>query len=68
MSTTQGLASNILAVVQRGEQPDYIYKYPTELEAVTLEQVNGAIKKYIDLTKLVIVEAGSIDQNGKPLE
>jgi zinc protease len=68
LSTTQGLASNILAVVQRGEEPDYIYKYPEELEAVTLEQVNGAIKKYIDLTKLVIVEAGSIDQNGKPLE
>lgn len=68
LSTTQGLAGNILAVVQRGQQPDYIYKYPAELEAVTLEQVNAAIKKYIDLDKLVVIEAGSIDQNGKPQE
>lgn len=68
LSTTQGMASNILAVVQRGEQPDYIYEYPAMLEAVTLEEVNAAIKKYIDVEKLVIIEAGSLDQDGTPLK
>lgn len=68
LATTSGMASNILSVVQRGEEPSYIYKYPAELEAVTLEQVNSAIKKYIDLDNLVIIEAGSLDQEGKPLE
>ncbi|MDN3724157.1 pitrilysin family protein [Aequorivita sp. SDUM287046] len=68
LATTQAMASNILAVVQRGLEPDYIYKYPTDLEAVTLEQVNAAIKKYIDVDKLIIIEAGSLDQSGKPLE
>ena len=68
LSTTPGMARNILAVVQRGQAPGYIYEYPKELEAVTLEEVNAAIKKYIDIDNLVIVEAGSIDQNGNPME
>lgn len=42
-----------------------IYKYPKELEAVTLEEVNAAIKKYIDLDKLIIIEAGSLNQDGE---
>lgn len=62
------MASNIMAVVQRGEQPDYIDEYPAMLEAVTLEEVNAAIKKYIDVEKLIIIEAGSLNQEGKPLE
>lgn len=45
-----------------------IYKYPKALEAVTLEEVNAAIKKYIDLDKLIIIEAGSLNQDGKPLD
>ena len=68
LSTTSGMASNILAVVQRGENPDYIYQYPKDLEAITLEQVNAAIKKYIDLNKLIIIESGSLDQKGEPLK
>ena len=68
LATTRGMASNILAVVQRGEQPDYIYQYPEMLEAVTLEEVNAAIKKYINVNKLVIIKSGSLDQDGKPLK
>lgn len=68
LATTQGMARNILAVVERGKEPSYIYEYPEELEAVTLKQVNDAIKKHIDFDKLIIIEAGSIDQDGKPLE
>lgn len=68
LSTTTGMAGNVLSVVERGEQPEYIYEYPNELEAVTVKQVNEAIKKYIDLDQLVIIESGSLDQNGKPLE
>ncbi|WP_026452337.1 M16 family metallopeptidase [Aequorivita capsosiphonis] len=68
LATTRGMAANILAVVERGEQPSYIYEYPAMLEAVTLKQVNEAIKKYIDVDKLVIIKAGSLDQEGKPLK
>ncbi|MEO8932750.1 MAG: pitrilysin family protein [Xanthomarina sp.] len=67
MATTTGLAGTILSFVERGQSPDYMYQYSKDIEAVTLEQVNAAIKKYIDLDKLIIVKSGSLDQNGKPL-
>lgn len=68
LSTTTGMAGNVLSVVERGEKPEYIYDYPRELEAVTVKQVNNAIKKYINLNKLITIESGSLDQDGKPLE
>ncbi|MCX7547205.1 pitrilysin family protein [Xanthomarina sp. F1114] len=68
MATTTGLAGTILNFVKRGQSPDYMYQYSKDIEAVTLEQVNAAIKKYIDLDKLIIVKSGSLDENGKPLE
>ncbi|PVW12621.1 M16 family metallopeptidase [Marixanthomonas spongiae] len=68
LSTTSGMAANVLAVVERGEDPSYIYQYPKDLEAVTQQQINKVIKKYIDLDKLVIIGAGSLNEEGKPLE
>lgn len=68
LATTNGLISNILAAVQRGDEPNYIYEYPKKIEAVTLEEVNASIKKYIDLEKLIVIKAGSLDQDGKPLK
>lgn len=67
LSTTSGLASTILSVIERGLEPSYIDKYPQDIEAVTLEEVNAAIKKYIDLDRLIIIKAGSLDENGEPL-
>ncbi|WP_394972843.1 M16 family metallopeptidase [uncultured Croceitalea sp.] len=67
MATTGGLARTILSFVERGLGPNYIDQYPTEVEAITLEQVNAAITKYIDLDKLIIIKSGSLDQDGKPL-
>ncbi|QAA82045.1 insulinase family protein [Aequorivita sp. H23M31] len=68
LATTSGMARNILSVVERGEDPDYINQYPKDLEAITVDQVNAAIKKYLDLDKLIIIESGSLDQNGEPLK
>lgn len=67
LSTTNGLAGQILSFVQRGYDADYIDKYPKLVEELTLEQVNNAIKKYINAENIVTVMAGSIDENGKPL-
>ncbi|QTD36913.1 insulinase family protein [Polaribacter batillariae] len=68
LSTTGGLASAIMSVVKRGLDPDYINQYPKDIDAVTLDQVNNAIKKYANLNKLIIIKSGSLDQNGKPLK
>lgn len=67
LSTTMGLAGTILNFVERGLEPSYINQYPEDIKAVTLEQVNTAIKKHIDLDKLIIIKSGSLDQKGAPL-
>ena len=42
--------------------------YPEKINSITPEQVNNAIKKYISVEDLYEVAAGSIDQEGNPLE
>ena len=68
LSTTGGLAGALLSFVERGLEPSYIDQYPKDIEGVTLQQVNSVIKKYIDLDKLIIIKAGSLNENGQPLQ
>lgn len=68
LSTTSGLAGTLLTYVERGLEPDYIDQYSKDIEAVTIDEVNKAIKKYVDLDKLIIIKSGSLDQDGKPLK
>jgi len=68
LSTSFNIANSILVLVNRGKDPNYLDQYPKDIEKITLEQVNTAIKKYIDLDRLVIVKSGSIDKEGKPLK
>lgn len=67
LSTTSGLASTILSFIEIGLEPSYIDQYSHDVEAVTLEQVNAAIKRYINLDKLIIIKSGSLDENSEPL-
>ncbi|MBD0825474.1 M16 family metallopeptidase [Aestuariibaculum marinum] len=68
MATTSGLSSTLLSFLQSGKTPEYLDQYPKDVEAVTLLQVNQAIKKYVDLDKLTIIKSGSLNQQGEPLE
>ena len=68
MSTTNGMTRTILSFVERGLEPDYIEQYPKDIEKVTLQQVNDAIKKYIHLDKMIVIKSGSLDKEGKPLK
>jgi zinc protease len=68
MSTTSGMARTILSFVERGLEPNYIEQYPKDIEKVTLQQVNDAVKKYIQLDKMIIIKAGSLDKDGNPLK
>ncbi|PBJ04988.1 pitrilysin family protein [Flavobacterium sp. ACN6] len=68
MSTTSGMARTILSFIERGLEPNYIDQYPKDIEKATLQQVNDAIKKYIQLDKMIVVKSGSLDQNGAPLK
>lgn len=68
MSTTNGMTRTILSFVERGLEPDYIEQYPKDIEKVTLQEVNSAINKYIQLDKLIVIKSGSLDKDGKPLQ
>jgi zinc protease len=62
LSTSAGLAGFIVATLQRGYDLDWLDRYPEAVKAVTLEQVNGAIRAHLDPAKMVLVEAGSVAQ------
>jgi zinc protease len=62
MATSRGLASMILNTVRRGLELTWIDEYPNKVAALTLPQVNGVIKKYVDPEKLVTVRAGSLEE------
>ena len=66
-ATTRGLAGQILTNADRGRPNSYLDKFPELINALTVDQVNNAIKKYIDIDRLVFIAAGSLDKDGKPL-
>ncbi|QHT70706.1 insulinase family protein [Rhodocytophaga rosea] len=66
LSTTGGIANEILNTIQAGLPISYLDEFPARIEALTLAEVNAAMKKYIDPSKMVVVMAGSIDKEGKP--
>ena len=61
LATTAGMAGTLLRTVQRGYPLTWIDDYPKSVDAVTLTEVNAAIKHYVDPEKLVTVKAGSVD-------
>ncbi len=67
LETTNGLSSAILGVLERGKPLEYLDEYPSIVQAITLDQVNSAIPKYINSNSITKVAAGSIDSEGKPL-
>ncbi|RXM48392.1 pitrilysin family protein [Flavobacterium sp. YO12] len=62
LATTSGLSGTILKNLERGNNPEYLEQYVKDIEAVTLDQVNQSIKKYVDLDKLVIIKAGTLEE------
>ena len=62
LATSGGLAQQLLVTVQRGLPLDYIDRYPQLVQGLTLEQVNGAVKKYLDPARMVTVTAGTLPE------
>ncbi|MDX1638351.1 MAG: pitrilysin family protein [Balneolaceae bacterium] len=61
LATTGGMANYIHDLALRDKPVSYADQYFREIESLTLEQVNRAIRSYIDLDKLAIVKAGTVD-------
>ena len=62
LATTGGVADVLLNALQRGLGPEWVDEYPRRLQALTLEQVNGAAKKYLNPDKMVTVLAGTLPE------
>jgi zinc protease len=62
LATTSGIARALLEAVQRGYDLTWLDEYPKALQALTLDQVNGVIKKYLDPNKMILIEAGTVEQ------
>jgi zinc protease len=60
LATSGGLANQLLVTVQRGLPLDYIDRFPQLVQGLTLDQVNGAVKKYLDPDKMLTVTAGTL--------
>ena len=66
--STGGLAGGILdAIIVHGDLT-YLDSYPERIKAITLDEANTAISKYIFFDDLYQVAAGTIDKDGNPIE
>lgn len=62
MGTSAGLARAIISNVEQGRDLDYIDNFPNIINELTKKEVNDAIKKYINLERLHIAAAGTLDK------
>jgi len=60
LATSDGLADRLLANVQRGLTLAWIDEYPGVIAALTLADVNAAIRRHLDPDRMVTVLAGTI--------
>jgi zinc protease len=62
LATTDGLADALLSAVQRDKPLSWLDDYPKAVDALTLEQVNAAIRRYLQPDAMVLIEAGTLPQ------
>jgi zinc protease len=60
LTTTEGLASAILTAIHRGYDVSWLDEYPKRVAALSLQQVNDAIKRHVQPEKMTIIRAGSV--------
>lgn len=60
LSTTTGMATTVLNTLNRDLPLSFIDNFSTTIHALTLDQVNTAIKKHLDPAKMVLIKAGTI--------
>ncbi|HTJ78226.1 MAG TPA: hypothetical protein VL357_04455, partial [Rariglobus sp.] len=60
LATTDGIAGMILATIARGYDLNWLDEYPKKIDAVTLDQVNAAIKKHLNPDDMILVKAGTV--------
>ena len=67
LTTNERVAGQLLVVERYGLGLDYFDKYRAAVAVVTPEDVQAVAKKYLDPARMVLVVAGPVDDEGKPL-
>ena len=60
MATTDGLSNALLDSVHRGYDVKWLDEYTKRVAALTLPEVNAAIKKHLNPDKMTVIKAGSV--------
>jgi len=60
LATTGGMAGALLNATNRGYGVDWLDEFPARVQALSVDQVNAAIKKYLKPQSLVLVKAGTL--------
>lgn len=60
LATSDGMAGALMAAVNRGYGPDWLDDFPVRVNALTQEQVNAAIRKYLKPDQMILVKAGTL--------
>lgn len=60
MATTDGLSNALLDSVHRGYDVRWLDEYTKRVAALTLPEVNAAIKKHLQPEKMTVIKAGSV--------
>ncbi|MES2951426.1 MAG: pitrilysin family protein [Pseudomonadota bacterium] len=66
LATTGGMAENLIATVSRGYDVAWLDDFPVKVNALTDDQVNAAIKKYLKPESMVMVKAGTFGAAAAP--
>ncbi len=66
-TTDAGIAGQLLYVERHRLGFDYLEKYKAAVAAVTPGDVQAAARQYLDPKRMVLVAAGAVDAQGKPL-
>ena len=60
LATTNGLAQSLLLAVQRGKDVSWLDQYPGVIRGLTLDQVNGSIKRHLKPDDMFLIKAGTV--------
>lgn len=63
LSDTSGMAHTLLSTVLRGRDIAWLDQYPEAVGAVTLQQVNAAIKQHLSPEKMLMVKGGTLPKS-----
>ena len=60
LATSDGMAGALMAAVNRGYGPGWLDDFPLRVSALTQEQVNAAIRKYLKPDQMILIKAGTL--------